>query len=93
MSAKKATHKIIPMDEIPERKYTKGSIYDDVIDDFIKRDIPLAKVEQTKKKSSELLDGTYLAGRLSKRLKERKITDIRARTINKTAYLQKVVTE
>jgi len=82
-------HKIIPMDNVPERTYTKPSIYDDVIDDFVKRNISLAKIEMSKKDGTPL-EGTYLSGRLAKRLKERKITTVKARTINKESYLQQV---
>jgi len=95
-------HKIIPMEETPKRKYKKGSSYDGVIEAFIKSEHTLAKIEMTKRNSSELLDGTYLAGRLMKRIRERIATGgekelkalsndegipVRGKTVNGEAYL------
>ena len=81
------SHRIVPIEELPPRKYVKRSIYDDVIEDFQERKVSLAKIEMTKKDGVKL-EGTYLSGRLRKRLAERNITDIRSITVNKEAYLE-----
>jgi len=84
------SHKIIPIEEAPKRRYKKGSIYDDVIDDFIEKDISLARIEMTKASNGLMLLGTYLSGQLRKRIKERELTNVTAKTINKEAYLEKL---
>ena len=82
------THKIVPIDVIPPRKYTKGSVYDELLNEFIRMDIPRAKVEMNNKTTGQPLKGTYLTSRLLKRIKERKLgTQIRASTRNGLAYL------
>ena len=86
------SHKIIPVDEAPERKYTKGSIYDDVLDAFKEgmKETPLARIEMTKKDGLKH-EGPYLTGRLRRRIKERPedYSGIQANTINGECYLRK----
>lgn len=94
------SHKIVAIGEIPKRKYTKVSVYDDIINSF--RDnmdnVPLARVEKTKG-DGQLLDGTYLSAQLRKRIRQRnKMLESEgeeplgfiSRTVNKEAYLQKI---
>lgn len=81
------THKIIVIEELPKREYTKKSIYDDILENFEERNIPIAQVKMTKKSDGQQLNGTYLASRLAKRIKEKKWVSVKARAINKEAYL------
>ena len=81
-------HKITVVDELPKRKYIKKSIYDDVIDEFIERDIPMAQIEMTKSDGVKL-KGTYLSNRLRIRIKQRELTGIIASTRNNEAYFLK----
>lgn len=80
------SHELIPIKETPKRKFTKKSIYDDVIDDFLERDDKMMKIEMTKAKDGLKLSGTYLSGRLRKRIKQRELKGIRANTVNGEAY-------
>ncbi len=82
---------IIPLDETPSRKYTKGSKYDPIIDSFVTKGIELGSVRVTKDDSTELLDANYLRTQLAKRLKARELTDsIVATVVNDICYLKKV---
>ncbi len=96
------SHKIIPITDAPKRQYKKGSVYDGVIKSFIDGNHTQARIEMTKKKDGQELNGTYLAGRLQKRIRQRIAMDkdhelylhtnedgdmLSARTINGKAYL------
>ncbi len=73
-----------PAKEKPDRKYRKGSKYDDLLDAFLKGTDSLVEV------SVEGKDSNYIRTQLDKRIKARKLTKrMNVSVTNNVCYLQK----
>lgn len=74
-----------PVTKKPTRKYRKGSKYDPIIDQFMKADNKLVKVEIPGK------EGNYLRTQLNKRIQAKNLTKkIDVSVINNICYLEKI---
>lgn len=76
-------YKLIPVEKKPTRNYRKGSKYDPIIDDFIKINNNLVKVEFADKNAN------YLRTQLKKRIGARALKNIDVSVVNNVAYLEK----
>lgn len=73
-----------PVDEKPDRKYTKGSKYDPILDKFMKGKQDLVVVKVSGK------DPNYLRTQLMKRIEARELgKEIEVSVINNETYLEK----
>ena len=73
-----------PVDEKPTRKYRKGSKYDPILDDFLKSEYELVKVEVPERNAN------YLRTQLKKRIDARKLENkVEISVVNNVAYLEK----
>ena len=82
---------VIPIDEAPERSYTKSSKYDPIIDSFLSKvkesGIDLGQIKVTRPDNNELLESNYLRTQLHKRIVARKIEGLKATVINDICHL------
>jgi len=69
----------------PKRAYRKGSKYDPILEDFLKSDHKLVKVEIPEK------DANYIRTQLNKRIEAntRKFGKIKVSVVNNICYLEK----
>ena len=71
-------------DDRSKRMHPKDSIYDPIIDAFQEQEHPLVKVIR------EGSDAYYLQNKLNRRIKARKIRDIKVSVVNTICYIEKV---
>ena len=71
-----------PVDEVPKRKYRKGSKYDPILDAFLEGKDKMVSVEVPGK------DGNYLRTQLKKRADARGL-NIDVSVVNSQVYLEK----
>ncbi len=91
MSGKEVKFEVIEIEDIPTRRYTKGSKYDPIINAFIERNISLSQLKVTKDDSAELLDGNYLRTQLNKRIVALELEDVISVTvINSVCYMKRL---
>ena len=73
-----------PIEEKPHRRYSKGSKYDPIVDQFLKGAEDLVEVNVTGK------DANYLRTQLNKRIEARGLEDqINVSVVNNVCYLEK----
>ena len=71
-----------PVDEMPKRKYRKGSKYDPILNKFLEDKNKLVSVEVSGR------DGNYLRTQLKKRVDARSL-DVDVSVVNNKVYLEK----
>ena len=71
-----------PVDEMPRRKYRKGSKYDPILDAFLEGDHKLVAVEVPER------DGNYIRTQLKKRVDARGL-QVDVSVVNNKVYLEK----
>ena len=71
-----------PVDEMPKRKYRKGSKYDPILDKFLEDKNKLVTVEVAGK------DGNYVRTQLKKRIDAREL-NVDVSVVNNKVYLEK----
>jgi riboflavin synthase len=85
MKGKEIVYSFETVKEKEVRKFSKSSIYDGMIDAFIKTKEKLVKV-----KIPEDANAQYLKSQLDKRLKNREVTTVKASISNSILYLELV---
>jgi hypothetical protein len=83
-------YEIEQVDELPVREkkpFIKGSKYDAIVDDIVKRNVPNLKIAIPKMKSQ------YIVTQLNKRFKAKNINTFLATTINNTVFVIQVEPE
>ena len=74
-----------PVNEIPKRRYRKGSKYDPVIDAFLEGNNTLVSVEVAGKEAN------YIRTQLKKRVDTRELSDkVDVSVVNDKAYIEKL---
>lgn len=84
------TYDLVPLDELPKRRYRKSSKYDPILDTFIESKKPLSQLTVTLDDSSEERDANYLRTQLNKRIGVRGLSTVQVSVVNNVCYLQRV---